>query len=131
MAQVFIESAAVAISKDERAFFINMGARIARLRKAEGITQAQLAELLGTSQQTITAYEVGRRRVPVSNLPKIAKLLGVSIEELIGEEAKPGKRGPAPKIQQQMERVSALPKSEQRVVMRLIDSMFSQASRGA
>ncbi|MGH8323787.1 MAG: transcriptional regulator, partial [Steroidobacteraceae bacterium] len=71
------------------------------------------------------------RRVPVSNLPKIAKLLGVSIEELIGEEAKPGKRGPAPKIQQQMERVSALPKSEQRVVMRLIDSMFSQAARGA
>ena len=77
----------------------------------------QLAEALGTSQQTITAYEVGRRRVPVSNLPKIAKLLGVSIEEPIGEEAKPGKR------------LTRLPKTRQRFVMQVIDSVIAQASR--
>jgi DNA-binding XRE family transcriptional regulator len=69
------EIATVAISSDERAFFIDLGARIARLRKDEGITQVQLAEQLGTSQQTITAYEVGRRRVPVSSLPRIASCL--------------------------------------------------------
>jgi transcriptional regulator with XRE-family HTH domain len=126
---IHAETATVAISKDERAFFIDMGARIARLRKDEGITQVQLAELLGTSQQTITAYEVGRRRVPVSSLPKIAKLLGVSIEELIGEEAKPGKRGPAPKLQQQLERITRLPKTQQRFVMQVIDSVITQASR--
>jgi len=127
--QVQAEISTVAISKDERAFFIDMGARIARLRKEEGITQVQLAELLGTSQQTITAYEVGRRRVPVSSLPKIAKLLGVSVEELIGEEAKPGKRGPAPKLQQQLERITRLPKTQQRFVMQVIDSVIAQASR--
>lgn len=77
---------AVAISQDERAFFIDLGARIARLRKEQSITQVQFAELLGTSQQAITAYEVGRRRVPVSSLPAIAKLLSVSVEELLGEE---------------------------------------------
>jgi transcriptional regulator with XRE-family HTH domain len=123
------EICTVAISKDERAFFIDMGSRIARLRKEEGITQVQLAELLGTSQQTITAYEVGRRRVPVSSLPKLAKLLGVSIEELIGEEATPGKRGPAPKLQQQLERITRLPKTQQRFVMQVIDSVIAQASR--
>lgn len=127
--QIQLESATVAISKDERAFFIELGARIARLRKEEGITQVQLAESLGTSQQTITAYEVGRRRVPVSNLPKIARLLGVSIEELIGEEAKPGKRGPAPKLQQQLERITRLPKTQQRFVMQVIDSVIAQAGR--
>jgi transcriptional regulator with XRE-family HTH domain len=127
--QHHVEIAAVAISNDERAFFIDLGARIARLRKDEGITQVQLAEQLGTSQQTITAYEVGRRRVPVSALPRIAKLLGVSIEELIGEEAKPGKRGPAPKLQQQLERITRLPKTQQRFVMQVIDSVIAQASR--
>lgn len=127
--QVHTEIATVAISKDERAFFIDLGARIAHLRKEEGITQVQLAELLGTSQQTITAYEVGRRRVPVSSLPKIAKLLGVSVEALIGEEAKPGKRGPAPKLQQQLERITRLPKTQQRFVMQVIDSVIAQASR--
>ena len=123
------EIATVAISSDERAFFIDLGARIARLRKDEGITQVQLAEQLGTSQQTITAYEVGRRRVPVSSLPRIAKLLGVSVEELIGEDPKPAKRGPAPKLQQQLERITRLPKTQQRFVMQVIDSVLAQATR--
>ena len=40
-----------------------------------------------------------------------------------------GKRGPAPKIQQQLERVAALPKAEQRVIARVLDSMLAQARR--
>lgn len=120
---------AMAIDSDERAFFIDLGERIARLRKEEGITQVQFAELLGTSQQAITAYEVGRRRVPVSALPEIAKLLGVSVEELIGEETKPGKRGPVPKLQQQMERITHLPKTQQRFVMQVLESVLGQTGR--
>ena len=121
---------AVAISNDERAFFIELGSRIAQLRKEQNVTQVQLAELLGTSQQAITAYEVGRRRVPVSSLPKIARLLGVSIEELIGEESKTAnKRGPAPKLQQQLERITRLPKAQQRFVMQMLDTVIQQAGR--
>jgi DNA-binding XRE family transcriptional regulator len=73
------------------------------LRKQQNITQVQLAELLGVSQQTINAYEVGRRRMPISTLPPIARCPCVSVEELIGEPAGPAakKRGPTPKIQQQ------------------------------
>jgi len=119
----------VAITDDERVFFIELGARITRLRKDQGTTQVQLAELLSVSQQTITAYESGRRRVPISHLPRLAKLLGTDIETLIGERAKPGKRGPAPKLQQQLERVSALPKAKQRVISEVLDSLLAQASR--
>ena len=120
----------MAISQDERAFFVELGQRIAELRKEQGITQMQLAEILGVSQQAMNSFEKGRRRVPVSALPLLAKALNVSIESLIDTPTKAAsKRGPPPKIQQQLERVSALPKSEQRVVMRLIDSMFAQAGR--
>ena len=120
----------VAISKEERAFVVELGARIARLRKDQNITQVQLAALLDTSQQTITAYESGRRRLPVSLLPTIARHLGVSVEELIGEEPKAvGKRGPAPKLQQQMERITRLPKAKQRFVMEMIDTVLAQAAR--
>ena len=56
----------VAISSDEREFFIALGGRIAALRKQQDITQVQLAELIGVTQQTINSYETGRRRVPVS-----------------------------------------------------------------
>lgn len=125
-----VEIATVAISNDERAFFIALGARIAHLRKEEGITQVHLAELLGTSQQTITAYEVGRRRVPVSSLPKIAKLFGVSVEELIGEDAKRGsKRGPVSKLQHQLDQVSQLPRAQQKFVSAMLDTVLQQAAR--
>jgi transcriptional regulator with XRE-family HTH domain len=49
------------ISSDERAFFVAMGERIASLRKERNLTQTQLAEALGVTQQTVQAYEAGSR----------------------------------------------------------------------
>jgi len=123
------EIAIVAISQDERAFFVQLGARVAELRKAQGITQIQMAEALGVSQQTVNSYEVARRRIPVSALPVLARLLAVSIDELLGEQTKKtnGKRGPTPKLQQQMERVSLLPRSKQKFVIEMIDTVIQQA----
>ena len=121
----------MAISSDERAFFVELGARVAELRKAQGITQIQMADALGISQQTVNSYEVGRRRIPVSALPLLAKLLATSIDELLlGEKEKTagGKRGPTSKLQQQMERVSMLPRAKQKFVMEMIDTVIQQAS---
>jgi transcriptional regulator with XRE-family HTH domain len=112
-------------------FFVAFGERLAALRKERGLTQVQLAERLEVSQQAITAYESGQRRVPISMLPSLADTLSVSIEELIGAPAKrgAGKRGPAPKLQQQLERISALPKARQRVVSEVLDSLLAQPTR--
>ena len=123
-------SANVPMTQDEKQFFKALGARIAELRKAHGLTQVQLAEALELSQQMIASYEVGRRRVPVSLLPAIAHALAVSIEALIGEkDAAPAKRGPAPKLLQQMERIQRLPKAQQRFVMQMIDTVLAQQDR--
>jgi transcriptional regulator with XRE-family HTH domain len=125
------EIVTMAISSDERAFFVQLGARVAELRKAQGITQIQMAEALGVSQQTINSYEVGRRRIPVSTLPILATLLAISIDELLlGEKSKraSNKRGPTSKLQQQMERVSLLPRAKQKFVMEMIDTVIQQAS---
>lgn len=119
----------MAISATERAFFTRLGARIAELRKAQNITQVEMAETLGVSQQTINSYEVGRRRVPVSALRTLARTLGVSLEELLGEEASTRKRGPAPKLQQQIERIQQLPRAQQRFVMQMIDTVLAQQGR--
>lgn len=120
----------IPMSPDERLFFKQLGARVAELRKTHGLTQAQLAESLGLTQQMIASYEVGRRRVPVSLLPALATTLAVSIEALLGQkDASPGKRGPAPKLQQQMERIQHLPRAQQRFVMQVIDTVLAQQSR--
>jgi len=83
------------VTHEEKRFFKELGGRIAQLRKEQNLTQQQLADELGVAQQVVASYEIGRRRVPVSTLPALARVLGVSIEALIGEEEKPAKRGPA------------------------------------
>lgn len=132
MQHLHTSSGPVTISNEERAFFIAFGERLVTLRKAQGLTQVQLAALLDVSQQAITAYASGQRRVPISTLPQLAEHLGVSLEDLIGLPAKraaAGKRGPAPKIQQQLEQVSRLPKAKQRMVTEVLDSLLAQAGR--
>lgn len=118
------------MTPDESAFFRLLGTRMAERRKAQGLTQAQLGELVGITQQQIASFEIGRRRVPVSTLPLLAKALNVSIEALIGTPTKAAsKRGPAPKLQQQLEQLSRLPKAQQRLVSQVIDSVLAQAAR--
>lgn len=118
----------MAISTEERDFFIALGERITHLRKAHGITQVQLAEVLGVSQQTVQSYEVGRRRIQVAALPVVARTLSTSLEELFGEDRPMArtKRGPTPKWQQQIEAVAKLPKAQQRFVSQMLDTVLAQ-----
>ena len=118
-----------AVTHEEKRFFKELGERIAELRKAQNLTQQQLADELGVAQQVVASYEIGRRRVPVSTLPALARVLAVSIEALIGEDEKPARRGPSPKLQRHLERISALPKPKQRAVMEVIEAVLSQANR--
>lgn len=116
-----------AMSPVEKRFFKDLGVRIAQLRKEQALTQQQLADELQITQQVVASYEIGRRRVPVSTLPALARALGTSLEELIGErETAARKRGPAPKLQRHIERISALPKSQQRFVMRMLETALAQ-----
>ena len=117
------------MSPDERAFFQTVGSRIARCRRDADLTQMQLADALGIPQPQLASYEVGRRRVPVSMLPRLARALEVPIEELIGEEgAAPAlaRRGPVSRVQQQLEQIQRLPKAQQRFVMQMLDTVLQR-----
>lgn len=130
MAALTFQMPAMTISDDERTFFAGLGERVAQLRKTRGITQVQLAEALEVSQQTVQAYEVGRRRIPVSTLRLLAKTLSVSLDELLAEgEHAPRKRGAVPQVQRQLERISQLPKPKQRAVMDVIEALLAQQGR--
>jgi len=119
-----------AAMKDKDAnFFRALGERIAQARKEKGLTQATLAERLGVPQQTYAHYEVGRVRIAASMLPELADMFDVSVDELLtGEPAgrRPGKRGPASRLQQQVDAICLLPKAKQRVVSEVLDAMLAQ-----
>lgn len=117
------------MADNERAFYVQLGERIAATRKAQGITQVQLAELLGVAQQTMAHYEGGSVRIPVETLAQLAQHLNTSVEALIGTQNTKarGKRGPASKLEQQLEQVGRLPKAQQKFVSQMLDTVLQQA----
>jgi len=123
----------VAAAPADRQFGKELGRRLAQLRQGAGLTQHAVAAHLGIAQQTLAHYEVGRLRLPVALVPKLAALFGVSTDALLGvadasASARAGKRGPTPKLQRQLERLSRLPKAQQHVVLAMLDGVLLQHS---
>ena len=65
---------------------MNIAENIARLRKARGMTQEALAEVIGVSAQTISKWENAATWPDVALLPIIADVFGVTIDALYGRE---------------------------------------------
>ena len=114
------------MTQDDKAFFKQLGQRVAELRKELGWTQTQLAECIGISQQLIAAYEAGARKIPASMLATLAKLFAVPMEQLVGMKALPAKRGPASTLQMQMEQIHSMPKSKQKFITEMLDALIKQ-----
>ena len=64
-----------------------IGLRISALRKQRDMTQLELADKMGVSYQAVSGWERGSTMPDISRLPEISQILGVSIDELLGNEA--------------------------------------------
>lgn len=60
-----------------------VGENFARIRREKGLTQEQVEELSGFSQQYISGLEKGRRNPTIVTLYELAAVLGVSHVELV------------------------------------------------
>jgi transcriptional regulator with XRE-family HTH domain len=60
-----------------------VGRNVRRLRQQRGLTQEQLAELSGFSQQYISGLEKGRRNPTIVTLYELVLVLGVSHIDLV------------------------------------------------
>lgn len=61
----------------------SFGAKLQRLRKDRGLTQAALAEQLGVSKPTVWAWEQGKARPVESRMDALAQALDVPVAELL------------------------------------------------
>ena len=69
---------------------MTIGKRIAALRKEKGLTQEELAQHMGVSGQAVSKWENDQTCPDISALPKLARLLGVTVDELLeGKEETP------------------------------------------
>ena len=60
-----------------------VGENVKRVRQARGLTQEQLADLSGFSQQYISGLEQGRRNPTIVTIYELAGALGVDHIELV------------------------------------------------
>ena len=78
---------------------MTVGENIARLRKARGLSQEQLARKLDITRQAVTKWENNRSQPSTENLIRLAELLEVDMNELVGPASAPAiSTGRAPGI---------------------------------
>lgn len=108
----------------------SIGRRIARIRKARGLTQAELAERIDTIQAMVSDYESDRRRLYAQVLVRIAQALSVSVDELLGTRA--GKAGSGNaislRLSRRMQKLDALPRTRQKFVLQTLDALLKSAA---
>jgi transcriptional regulator with XRE-family HTH domain len=60
--------------------------RLRLAREQAGLSQGQVAKMMGMHRPTISEMEAGRRRVQAEELNRLAKLYRVAVPWLLGEE---------------------------------------------
>ena len=65
---------------------MKLGDNIQKLRKALKLSQEQLAEKIDVTRQTISNWELGETSPNPEQLKLLSKALGVSIDELLGND---------------------------------------------
>jgi transcriptional regulator with XRE-family HTH domain len=66
----------------------SLGKKISELRREKGITQEEMAEKLGVSPQAVSKWENDNSCPDIMLLPKIADMLGVTVDELLSDSPK-------------------------------------------
>ncbi len=105
------------------------GARLAALRMAAGLSQAELGRAIGETQQNIAFWELSSKPPRSDVLSKLAKVLDVTVETLLGEDAEPRRSrrpGPVSKVQRALEQIRSLPKSKQDLVVQFVETLVEQ-----
>jgi transcriptional regulator with XRE-family HTH domain len=106
----------------------SFGERLARLRKAAGYTQVQLAAELEISQRMVAYYENPQATPPANLLPQIAAVLAVTIDELFGRSSKRrlAKQDGDSRLRRRLLAIEKLDVSEKRQVLQLIDAFIER-----
>ena len=103
-----------------------LGQNIAKLRKEKGLTQENLVRLSGVAISQIRRYETGKASPSLEVIVRLAKSLGVSIDEMVFDKA----TGVAAdkimdrELLEQFEAVSSMSEDEKYVVKKMLEGFI-------
>jgi transcriptional regulator with XRE-family HTH domain len=104
---------------------MDLGKRLAKIRKEKGYTQQMLADALGVTQRVITYYEKESERIPAVKIAEIAKIFDMTTDELIGiaEEKKPKGAAKNAYLKRKLKVVEQFNKKDQKTITNVIESI--------
>lgn len=102
------------------------GQHLTELRRTAGLTQVALAELIQEPQSSIARWEAGDRPPRADIVVKLAKSLGVSVDDVLAVSKKPAKPGPKGKVARALEEVAKLPPRQQEQVLQVVNALLLQ-----
>lgn len=75
----------------------NLAKNLSSLRRASGLSQEKAAEAVGVTRQAVAKWEAGETTPDVLHCDALAELYGVSLDDLLHFEQKPGGVPPPPR----------------------------------
>lgn len=63
---------------------MNITCKLQQIRKNHGFSQAQIAQVLNTTQQQYSKYEKGAQEIPVRHIITLCRLYHISADWLLG-----------------------------------------------
>jgi len=102
------------------------GQRLFEMREAAGLTQIEIAEQLGIGQRSYSAWERDTIAIQPERLKQLAKILDITVGELVGEAQPKRTTAPRGKLHQIFETASQLPRRQQNKVAEWVEAFVNQ-----
>jgi transcriptional regulator with XRE-family HTH domain len=105
----------------------SFGERLAQLRQDAGYTQVEFAAEAGITQRMVAYYEVPDAHPPAHLLPKMAQVLGVSVEVLLGmSQPRRPKKVATNRLERRLMEIEKLDPKAKRQITQLLDTFIER-----
>lgn len=103
--------------------------RLREIRKSRGLTQEELGDLVGLTKASISFYESGKQDPGVDTLKRIADVLNVSVDNLLGREEQ-GEDGTLHTAEARIlaNGIDKMPKEQREQAIRIMQTVFEKYS---
>ena len=105
-----------------------VASRLRKAREMAGLSQAQVAKILGLHRPSVSEMEAGRRKVSVDELTKLAQIYSVDIEWLAGST--PDTKKGEERIRFAARQLAKLKSDDLDKVLNLLHALRSQKGQG-
>ena len=101
----------------------SFGNRLASIRKARGLSQRDFGKLVGMSNRMVAYYEAQSGRPPATKLEIFAKVLKISIDELLGTKVLDITEPVNSRFWKRLQIVNKLPLKDQKKVVEYAETL--------